>query len=49
MEIPSNWKTAAPNLMLPMMSDLIDKTMNESDEDIRWVHQKYGICQIVPN
>ena len=42
-----DWKTTAPTLLLPIMFNWIDKTMNDIDEVWRWVHQKYGMSQIV--
>ena len=33
--------------MLPQMFYFVDKTMNDSDEVWRWVHQKYVMSPII--
>ena len=40
-------QTTSLNFLLPVMFDWIGKTMNESDEVWRWLHQKYGMSQII--
>ena len=40
-------KTSSLTLLLPIMLNRINKTMNDSDEVLRWVHQKYGMSQII--
>ena len=42
-------KKSALTLLLMEMFDGIDETMNESDELLRWVLQKYGMSRIIGN
>ena len=48
-EIVFNGGGGATIFMLLMVIDLIYGTMNETDEDRMWMHQKYGICRIIQN
>ena len=41
------FKKTALTLMLPIVFDLIDETMNKSGEVWRWVHQRYSMSPIV--
>ena len=41
-------KTTALTLLLPIVFDLINNTMNDSDAVWRWVHWKYVMSQIIP-
>ena len=42
-------KIDALTLILSLMFDWMEETINDSDEVCRWVHQKYGVSQIVKN
>ena len=40
-------KTTTLTLMLPMIIDWIDETINESDAVWRLLHQRYGIIWLI--
>ena len=43
-----NQNKTALTLLLPIIFNLIDETMNGSNAELMWFHQKYGMSRLIP-